>query len=172
MVTESSLAAGLTGPMSTIFGGLWLADSIGAFFEGGGAAFYHSPIQPQGLQKTCLGWASWSNFVLRGLQHQGLHSLLLCGPHDQPGMGRSTAPACTTCFPLRSVLRTRGQCAGDFLCGSSAGWKLVPDAGQSRRNPPSLGEGGLREFVYKAGDLIYRPGHVSDLRQRTVRLER
>ena len=63
MVTESHLAADLTGPMSTIFAGLWLADNIGAFFEGGGAAFYHSPIQPQGLQNSCLGVASWSNFV-------------------------------------------------------------------------------------------------------------
>jgi hypothetical protein len=63
MVTESHLAAGLTGPMSTIFAGIWLADNVGSFFEGGGAAFYHSPIQPQRLQNSCLGWASWSNFV-------------------------------------------------------------------------------------------------------------
>jgi F5/8 type C domain len=63
MVTESHLAANLTGPMSTIFAGLWLADNIGSFFEGGGAAFYHSPIQPQPVQDSCLGWASWSNFV-------------------------------------------------------------------------------------------------------------
>lgn len=63
MVTENHLAAQLTGPMSTIFAALWLADNVGAFFEGGGAAFYHSPIQPQGLQNSCLGWASWSNFV-------------------------------------------------------------------------------------------------------------
>jgi hypothetical protein len=49
--------------MSTIFAGLWLADNVGSFFEGGGAAFYHSPIQPQGLESSCLGWASWSNFV-------------------------------------------------------------------------------------------------------------
>jgi hypothetical protein len=63
IVSESHLAAGLTGPMSTIFAGLWLADNVGSFFEGGGYAFYHSPIQPQGLQKSCLGWASWSNFV-------------------------------------------------------------------------------------------------------------
>lgn len=62
MVTESSLAAGLNGHMSTIFGALWLADSIGAFFEGGGAVYYHSPIQPQGIQNSCQGWASWSNF--------------------------------------------------------------------------------------------------------------
>jgi hypothetical protein len=63
MVTENHLAASLTGPMTTIFSALWLADNIGSFFEGGGAAFYHSPIQPQGLQNSCLGWASWSNFI-------------------------------------------------------------------------------------------------------------
>jgi hypothetical protein len=63
MVTESHLAASLTGPMSTIFSALWLADNVGAFFEGGGAAFYHSPIQPQPVEPSCLGWATWSNFV-------------------------------------------------------------------------------------------------------------
>jgi hypothetical protein len=63
MVTESHLANELTEPMTTIFAALWLADSIGSFFESGGAAYYHSPIQPQGIQKTCLGWSSWSNFV-------------------------------------------------------------------------------------------------------------
>jgi F5/8 type C domain len=63
IVTESHLSWSLTGPMTTIFGGVWLADNIGSFFAGGGAAFYHSPIQPQGVQSTCLGWASWSNFV-------------------------------------------------------------------------------------------------------------
>jgi hypothetical protein len=63
MVTENHLAAALTGPMTTIFAALWLADNVGSFFEGGGGAFYHSPIQPQGIQKTCLGWSSWSNFV-------------------------------------------------------------------------------------------------------------
>jgi F5/8 type C domain len=63
MVTENHLAAQLTGPMTTIFAALWLADNVGSFFEGGGGAFYHSPIQPQGVQNTCLGWSSWSNFV-------------------------------------------------------------------------------------------------------------
>ena len=63
MVTESHVSWNLTGPMTTIWGGLWLADNIGSFFAGGGAAFYHSPIQPQGVQNTCLGWSSWSNFV-------------------------------------------------------------------------------------------------------------
>ena len=63
MVTESHLAANLTGPMSTIFAALWLADNVGSFLEAGGAAFHHSPIQPQPLQSSCLGWATWSNFL-------------------------------------------------------------------------------------------------------------
>jgi hypothetical protein len=63
MVTESGLSWRLTGPASQIFGALWLSDSIGAFLEGGGAAYYHSPIQPQGVRQTCLGPATWSNFV-------------------------------------------------------------------------------------------------------------
>jgi F5/8 type C domain len=63
MVTENHLSWQLTGPMTTIFAALWLADNVGSFFEGGGSAFYHSPIQPQGVQNTCLGWSSWSNFV-------------------------------------------------------------------------------------------------------------
>lgn len=63
VVSESHLAAQISGPMSTIFAGLWLADNIGSFFEGGGAAFYHSPIQPQPVEHSCSGWATWSNFV-------------------------------------------------------------------------------------------------------------
>jgi hypothetical protein len=63
MITEDALASNLTGPMSTVFGGLWLADNVGSFFAAGGALFTHSPIQPQGVQNSCLGWASWSNFV-------------------------------------------------------------------------------------------------------------
>lgn len=75
MVTESHLAAQLTGPMSTIFSALWLADNVGSFFEGGGAAFYHSPIQPQGIQNSCLGWASWSNFIFDGNSITGYTAL-------------------------------------------------------------------------------------------------
>jgi hypothetical protein len=63
MVTESNLSWNLTGPMSQIFSALWLADSIGSFFEAGGAAYYHSPIQPEPVRETCLGSATWGNFV-------------------------------------------------------------------------------------------------------------
>jgi hypothetical protein len=63
MVTESGISWRLTGPMSQIFAALWLSDSIGAFFEAGGTAYYHSPIQPQPVGQSCLGPATWSNFV-------------------------------------------------------------------------------------------------------------
>jgi hypothetical protein len=63
MITEDHLSPSLTGPMSTIFAALWLADNVGSFFEGGGAVFYHSPIQPEPVRDSCLGWATWSNFV-------------------------------------------------------------------------------------------------------------
>jgi hypothetical protein len=49
--------------MSENFSSLWLADSIGSFFAAGGAEYYHSPIQPQPVQKSCLGSASWANFI-------------------------------------------------------------------------------------------------------------
>jgi len=63
MVTESSISWKLTGPMSQVFAALWLSDSVGAFFEASGAAYYHSPIQPQPVEQSCLGPATWSNFV-------------------------------------------------------------------------------------------------------------
>jgi hypothetical protein len=109
MVTEDHLSAQLTGPMTTIFAALWLADNVGSFFEGGGSGFYHSPIQPQDIHNTCLGWASWSNFVadehynIRGytspyyaahminlewVQHRsGVHQMFASSANIQDGQG-------------------------------------------------------------------------------------
>ena len=82
MVTESHLAAGLTGPMSTIFAALWLADNVGSFFEGGGAAFITRPFSPR-YPEHLLGWASWSNFVSNErLRHQGIHLALFRRAYD------------------------------------------------------------------------------------------
>ena len=107
MVTESHLAAQLTGPMSTIFAGLWLADNIGSFFEGGGAAFYHSPIQPQGLQNSCLGWASWSNFVApHEYDITGYTSLYLRRPHDQSRVGAASLRNASDVSLIERKLRT------------------------------------------------------------------
>jgi hypothetical protein len=63
MNTESNVSWEMTQYMSDIFSALWLADSVGSFFLEGGAAYYHSPIQPQPPSRGCHGWATWSNFV-------------------------------------------------------------------------------------------------------------
>ena len=135
MVTENHLAAELTGPMTTIFAALWLADNVGSFFEGGGAAFYHSPIQPQGIQNTCLGWASWSNFVsderyeINGYTspYFAAHMINLEWVQHRSGMHHM--------FPSSIDIKDAdGNALGDVLCGPPSGWQLVADAGESRRD--------------------------------------
>jgi F5/8 type C domain len=63
MITESNLSWGLTQPMADLFAALWLADNAGSFLANGGAAFYHSPIQPEPLRPGCHGWSTFGNFV-------------------------------------------------------------------------------------------------------------
>lgn len=63
MITESNLSWALTEPMTDIFAALWLADNAGSFLASGGAAFYHSPIQPEPLRPGCHGWSTYGNFV-------------------------------------------------------------------------------------------------------------
>jgi hypothetical protein len=63
MNTESNVSWALTDPMQDIFAGLWLADSVGAFLSGGGAAYYHSPIQPETLRSGCHAYSTYGNFV-------------------------------------------------------------------------------------------------------------
>jgi hypothetical protein len=63
MITESNLSWALTQPMSDTFAALWLADNAGSFLASGGAAFYHSPIQPEPLHAGCHGWSTYGNFV-------------------------------------------------------------------------------------------------------------
>jgi hypothetical protein len=63
MITESNLSWALTEPMADLFGALWLADNAGSFLASGGAAFYHSPIQPEPLRSGCRGYSTFGNFV-------------------------------------------------------------------------------------------------------------
>lgn len=63
IISESNLSWGLTPYMVDIFSALWLADNAGAFLSAGGAALYHSPIQPEPLRPGCHGWATFGNFV-------------------------------------------------------------------------------------------------------------
>ena len=63
MITESNLSWALAEPMTDLFAALWLADNAGSFLASGGAAFYHSPIQPEPLRPGCHGWSTYGNFV-------------------------------------------------------------------------------------------------------------
>ncbi|HKT48207.1 MAG TPA: discoidin domain-containing protein [Candidatus Acidoferrales bacterium] len=63
MNTESNVSWALTEPMADTFAALWLADSVGAFLANGGAAYYHSPIQPEPLRPGCHGYSTYGNFV-------------------------------------------------------------------------------------------------------------
>jgi len=63
MITESNISWALTEPMVENFAALWLADNAGAFLASGGAAFYHSPIQPEPLRSGCQGYGTYGNFV-------------------------------------------------------------------------------------------------------------
>ena len=109
MVTESHIAASLVGPMSTIYATLWLADSIGSFFEAGGAAYYHSPIQPQTVSPNSpLGPASWSNFVAdRDYNITGYTAPVLGRPHDQLRMGGAPLRHAPDVSRRRPISRTR-----------------------------------------------------------------
>jgi hypothetical protein len=63
MNTESNVSWALTEPMTENFAALWLADSVGAFLANGGAAYYHSPIQPEPLRSGCHGFSTYGSFV-------------------------------------------------------------------------------------------------------------
>ena len=63
MITESNVSWALTQPMADTFAALWLADNAGSFLASGGAAFYHSPIQPEPLRSGCRGFSTYGNFV-------------------------------------------------------------------------------------------------------------
>lgn len=63
IISESNLSWGLTPYMVDVFSALWLVDNAGAFLSAGGAALYHSPIQPEPLRPGCHGWATFGNFV-------------------------------------------------------------------------------------------------------------
>jgi hypothetical protein len=63
MNTESNVTYENAQEMADIFAALWLADSVGAFLTAGGAAYYHSPIQPEPLRPGCRGYGTYGNYV-------------------------------------------------------------------------------------------------------------
>ncbi len=66
MNTESNVTYNNAQQMVDIFAALWLADSVGAFLTAGGAAYYHSPIQPEPLSPGCHGYGTYGNYVADG----------------------------------------------------------------------------------------------------------
>ncbi len=63
MNTESNVTYNNAEEMVDIFAALWLCDSVGAFLTAGGAAYYHSPIQPEPLRPGCHGFGTYGNYV-------------------------------------------------------------------------------------------------------------
>jgi hypothetical protein len=74
MITESGVSWELTDPMQDIFSALWTADSVGAFLTHGGAAFYHSPVQPEPLRPGCHAWSTYGNFVANNQMEVAQHT--------------------------------------------------------------------------------------------------
>jgi hypothetical protein len=128
MNTESNVTYGNAEQMVDIFSALWLADSVGAFLTAGGAAYYHSPIQPEPLRPGCHGFGTYGNYVaddalkirtftaqyhasqminLEWVQHRaGMHKLLpaACDLKDEAGHTLITAYAVTRPDGLTSLM--------------------------------------------------------------------
>lgn len=83
MNTESNVTYENAQEMVDVFAALWLCDSVGAFLTAGGAAYYHSPIQPEPLRPGCRGFGTYGNYVadddlkIRGLTSQYYASRLI-----------------------------------------------------------------------------------------------
>ena len=128
MNTESNVTYGDAQQMADIFAALWLADSVGAFLTAGGAAYYHSPIQPEPLRPGCRGFGTYGNYVadenlnvktytsqyhasrlinLEWVQHRaGVHKLYpaACDLKDEAGHILITAYAVTRPDGLSSLM--------------------------------------------------------------------
>ena len=89
MITEDHLAASLTGPMTTIFAALVAGRQRRFVLRRGRRC--SSTTRPSS-RRACrtVVWAGLPGRILcrmRRLRHQGIHLSLLCGAHDQSGMG-------------------------------------------------------------------------------------
>jgi hypothetical protein len=96
------VAADLTRAMVELFSALWLTDSVGAFFASGGSGYYHSPIQPEPLERGCDGFTTYGNFVadtdfrIRGHTAQYFASRLINLEWLQKGGGAHAMAAATS----------------------------------------------------------------------------
>ncbi|MGB8673471.1 MAG: hypothetical protein WCD27_03875 [Candidatus Acidiferrales bacterium] len=54
-ITESNISSQDSEPFEDVWGGLWLADYIGAFVSGGGNGVYYFHYLPEGIHRGCNG---------------------------------------------------------------------------------------------------------------------
>lgn len=91
--TETNISWNLNQSFADIFGGLWVADSIGSFLTGGGSATYFFHYLPLPLGPGCDGWATFSmqvaakDYSVKNATAQFFASQLISTEWVQPGDG-------------------------------------------------------------------------------------
>jgi hypothetical protein len=91
--TETNISWNLNQSFADIFGGLWVADSIGSFLTGGGSATYFFHYLPLPLGTGCDGWATFSmqvagkDYSVKSATAQFFASQLISTEWVQPGDG-------------------------------------------------------------------------------------
>ncbi len=94
--TETNLSWNLNQNFVNIFGGLWVADSIGSFLTGGGSATYFFHYLPLPLGPGCGGWGTFSmqtatpDYSVRNATAQFFASQMISKEWVQPGNGVHT----------------------------------------------------------------------------------
>ena len=91
--TETNISWNLNQSFVNIFGGLWVADSIGSFLTGGGSATYFFHYLPLPLHPGCDGWGTFSmqvanpDYSVRSATAEFFASQLISKEWVQPGDG-------------------------------------------------------------------------------------
>jgi hypothetical protein len=120
MVTESHLAASLSGPMSTIFAGLWLADNVGRFLKVEALPFTTHPFSPR-ASKTPVSVAV-VEFCVRRKLRSGYH--LFTMPHMINLRGHRSSY--TRCSQPLAMLKMGREPAVTSRCPPADGnWSLM-----------------------------------------------
>ncbi len=91
--TETNISWNLNENFVDIFGGLWVADSIGSFLTGGGGGTYFFHYLPLPLGRGCGGWGTFSmqvatpDYSVKSATAQFYASQIIAKEWVQPGDG-------------------------------------------------------------------------------------
>ena len=173
--TESNVSWELTDPMQDLFAGLWLADSVGAFltYGGPGAAYYHSPIQPETLRPGCHAWSTYGNFVanekLEIRQHtaQYFASQLLnlewvkhgAGKHElYPALAGVKDDAGHTLITAYGVKRPDGEWSLLMINKDpSNNHEVILSFAQNGNDTPAHFSGEVKQVTFGAAEYVWHP---------------